>query len=73
MIAAVTAPTVILRGDFLEPVHPLAHAFELRASIKDSWLWINPNSPTAALGSAPEEAYALIRANAARQPALVGR
>jgi len=70
---SVTIPTVIIRGDFVEPVHPLVHAFELRESIKDSWLWIRPNSPTAALGSAPEEACALIRANAARQPALVGR
>ena len=49
------------------------HAFELRQSIKASWLWIRPNSPTGALGAAPEECYALIRANAARQPALVGR
>jgi pimeloyl-ACP methyl ester carboxylesterase len=70
---SITIPTLILRGDFLEPVHPLAHAFELRDSIKDSWLWIRPNHPTGALAGGGNEVYDLIKANAARQAALVGR
>jgi pimeloyl-ACP methyl ester carboxylesterase len=58
----IAVPTLILRGDVWEPVHPLPHAVELHASIKGSWLWIRPNSPTNVLGQAPQEAYALIRA-----------
>src|SRR5262249_52976964 len=39
----VTTPTLIMRGDEENPVHPLQHAVELHENIKGSWLWINPN------------------------------
>lgn len=68
----IRVPTLILRGDAWEPVHPLPHAVELHASIQGSWLWIRPNTGTSVLNVAPQEVYALLRAltaTAAREPA----
>lgn len=53
----VTTPTLIMRGDVWEPVHPLPHAIELHQSIRGSWLWIRPNTGSAVLNSQPEESY----------------
>jgi pimeloyl-ACP methyl ester carboxylesterase len=53
----VTCPTLIMRGDVWEPVHPLPHAVELHQSIRGSWLWIRPNTGSAVLMTAAEEAY----------------
>jgi len=57
---AISQPTLIMRGDRPDPAHPLSHAAELAGAIKDSWLWIRPNSPIAALYAGGEEAYELI-------------
>jgi pimeloyl-ACP methyl ester carboxylesterase len=57
---SVTTPTLIVRGDRPDPAHPLGHSFELAANIKDSWLWIRPNTDVRVMNAAPEETYALI-------------
>src|SRR5262249_32369166 len=41
---SVSIPTLIMRGDEENEVHPLRHAIELHENIRGSWLWINPNS-----------------------------
>jgi pimeloyl-ACP methyl ester carboxylesterase/CRP-like cAMP-binding protein len=43
-VAAITAPTLIVRGDIEEGGHPFAHAIELHQLIPNSWLWISPHS-----------------------------
>lgn len=58
----VETPALIMRGDVLEPVHPLAHAAELRNSLRNSRLWIRPNTAHTVINAAPEEAYAQITA-----------
>ncbi|MDP3659240.1 alpha/beta fold hydrolase [Phenylobacterium sp.] len=58
----VRVPTLILRGDEREVVHPLGHCFELHQNIPGSWLWIRPNTNGSSLNAAPEEGYALMRA-----------
>ncbi len=58
----VETPAFIMRGDILEPVHPLAHAAELRASLRNSRLWIRPNTVHTVINAAPDEAYAQITA-----------
>lgn len=37
-----TVPVLITRGDAREPVHPMAHSFELFQNIQGSRLWIKP-------------------------------
>lgn len=43
-VVAISAPTLIVRGDIEEGVHPLSHAVELHELIPHSWLWISPHS-----------------------------
>ena len=54
---SVTCPTLIMRGDVWEPVHPLPHAVELHQNIRGSWLWLRPNTGSAVIMAAAEEAY----------------
>lgn len=61
MSKTVTAPTLILRADEREVVHPLGHCFELHQNIPGSWLWIRPDTTGSLLTAAPNEACALIR------------
>jgi pimeloyl-ACP methyl ester carboxylesterase len=42
--SAITAPTLIMRGDATDPVHPLADAFRLHDVIHTSRLWIAPDT-----------------------------
>ena len=42
--SSVSVPTLILRGDVDDAVHRIAHAVELHARIKDSWLGIVPHT-----------------------------
>jgi pimeloyl-ACP methyl ester carboxylesterase len=58
---SVSAPTLLLRGDIDEPVHPVAHSVELHALIPGSWLAIYPNTAFNALRNRPKEAWELIR------------
>lgn len=62
----VVQPTLIVRGDQIEPVHPLSHAFELRARMPNAALWIRPETPSNVLNAAPDEAYAAFRRLTAR-------
>jgi pimeloyl-ACP methyl ester carboxylesterase len=57
----VTAPTLIVRGDIDDPVHPVSHAVELHAMIAKSWLAILPNTGFNALLGRPVESWDLIR------------
>ena len=57
----VAAPTLILRGDIDDPVHPVLHAVELHALIAASWLAILPNTGFNALLGRPTESWDLIR------------
>jgi pimeloyl-ACP methyl ester carboxylesterase len=59
---SVEAPALIMRGDVWEPVHPLPHAVELHKSLRNSRLWIRPNTGSAVIMAAAEETYAQIRA-----------
>jgi pimeloyl-ACP methyl ester carboxylesterase len=63
----IAAPTLILRGDINDPVHPVLHAVELHALIAGSWLAIYPNTGFNALLGRPEEAWGLIRRFTAEQ------
>lgn len=53
-------PALIMRGDLWEPIHPLPHALELHKSLRNSRLWIRPDTSYVLLTSAPEEACAQI-------------
>ena len=57
----VAAPTLIVRGDIDDPVHPVLHAVELHALIARSWLAIFPNTGFNALLGRPSESWDLIR------------
>ena len=59
--ARVAAPTLIIRGDIDDPVHPVLHAVELHALIRNSWLAILPNTGFNALLGRPTESWDLIR------------
>lgn len=43
-VAAISAPTLIIRGDIEEPFHPLVQAVDLHGALADSWLWIAPGT-----------------------------
>ncbi|MGI8552856.1 MAG: alpha/beta fold hydrolase [Dehalococcoidia bacterium] len=43
-VAAITSPSLIIRGDIEESFHPLMHAIELHELLPNSWLWISPHS-----------------------------
>jgi pimeloyl-ACP methyl ester carboxylesterase len=59
---SVTAPTLIMRGDEPNEVHPLRHAVELHENIAGSWLWINPNSRGGQLETATEASIPVLKA-----------
>jgi pimeloyl-ACP methyl ester carboxylesterase len=63
----VTAPTLILRGDIDDPVHPLQHAVDLHALIAGSWLAIFPNTGFNVLLGCPTDAWDLVRRFTAEQ------
>lgn len=62
----VTTPTLILRGDEREVVHPIEHCLELHQNIAGSWLWIRPNTKGALAAAAPEAFFDLLRTHMAR-------
>jgi pimeloyl-ACP methyl ester carboxylesterase len=64
---SVDAPTLIIRGDIDDPVHPVLHAVELHALIPGSWLTILPNTGFNALLGRPTESWDLIRRFVAEQ------
>jgi pimeloyl-ACP methyl ester carboxylesterase len=57
----VRTPTLFLRGDIDEPVHPVRHSVVLHERIPGSWLAIYPNTPFNAMRARPQEAWSLIR------------
>jgi pimeloyl-ACP methyl ester carboxylesterase len=59
---AVTIPTLIMRGDEREVVHPIEHCLELHQNIAGSWLWIRPNTKGGLVAAAPEAFFARLRA-----------
>jgi pimeloyl-ACP methyl ester carboxylesterase len=63
----VAVPTLIVRGDIDDPVHPVLHAVELHAQIAGSWLAILPNTGFNALLGRPIESWDLIRRFVAEQ------
>jgi len=63
----VAVPTLIVRGDTDDPVHPVLHAVELHALIAGSWLAIFPNTGFNALLGRPSEAWELVRRFVAEQ------
>ena len=56
----IQAPTLLLRGDIDDPVHPVMHSAELHQVIPSSWLAIYPNTEFNALRARPQEAWELI-------------
>jgi pimeloyl-ACP methyl ester carboxylesterase len=63
----VQAPTLLLRGDIDDPVHPVMHSVELHQLIPNSRLAIYPNTEFNALRARPKEAWDLIRGFVAEQ------
>jgi pimeloyl-ACP methyl ester carboxylesterase len=59
--ARVQAPTLLVRGDIDDPVHPVIHSVELHDLLPKSWLAIYPNTEFNALRARPKEAWDLIR------------
>lgn len=57
----IQAPTLLVRGDIDDPVHPVAHSVELHQLLPKSWLAIYPNTEFNALRARPKEAWDLIR------------
>ena len=57
----VTRPTLLLRGDIDDPVHPVRHSVELHELLPTSWLAIYPNTEFNALRARPQETWDLIR------------
>jgi len=61
LCAGVQAPTLLLRGDRDEPVHPLAHAVELLQRMPNARLAVLPKTTTAVAMAAPLKFHALLR------------
>ncbi len=61
LCAKVSAPTLIMRGDIDDPVHPLAHSVEMRGLIPDSRLAIVPKTGSGVSMGEPEMMRQLIR------------
>jgi pimeloyl-ACP methyl ester carboxylesterase len=64
----VTLPTLLMRGNAREQIHPIPHAVQLFENIKTAQLWIDPRGG----GLANPEGYERVRAfvaAAAREPA----
>ena len=57
----ISAPTLLLRGDINDPVHPVIHSAELHALLPKSWLSIFPNTEFNALRARPAESWEIIR------------
>ena len=57
----VQLPTLVVRGDTPEPVHPLAHSVEIRETLPNARLAIVPNKVSGLNNSAPEEMRRFIR------------
>ena len=57
----VTVPTLIMRGDLPEPVHPIAHATELHERMPDTRLAILPNTGTVVYNNASEAMRSMVR------------
>jgi pimeloyl-ACP methyl ester carboxylesterase len=62
---AVLTPTLILRGDEREVVHPIEHCLELYQNIVGSTLWIRPNTKGALAAAAPDEFFPILTAHIA--------
>lgn len=43
-VAAISAPTLVIRGDIDEALHPLVQAIDLHGALADSCLWIAPRT-----------------------------
>ena len=54
-------PTLIMRGDAADRIHPFSHAIDAFERIPDSRLAIFPRSPTQVAGNQPELFRRLIR------------
>lgn len=63
----VQAPTLLLRGDMDDPVHPIMHSVEMHQLLPKSWLAIYPNTEFNALRARPTESWDLIRRFVAEQ------
>lgn len=57
---AITAPTLILRGDDRTGPYPLEHSTLLYRTIKDSWLAILPNTRSGVLVRSSKSAYTMM-------------
>lgn len=57
----VTVPSLVMRGDRDEPIHPVSHSMAIYERIPGAWLAIYPNTPFNALRAHPKEAWSLIR------------
>lgn len=57
----VQAPTLVMRGDIDEPIHPVEHSVAVHQRVPDSWLAIYPNTEFNAMRAHPAETWALIR------------
>ena len=57
----VMAPTLLVRGDIDDPVHPVMHSAELHRLFPKSWLAIFPNTEFNALRGRPQDTWSLIR------------
>ncbi|MBM3676874.1 MAG: alpha/beta hydrolase [Actinobacteria bacterium] len=60
LLDGVEQPVLVCRGDVDDPIHPLAHAFEVHARIAGSQLWIAPGTPFSATRFRPDEAVGQI-------------
>lgn len=63
----VQAPTLLLRGDIDDLVHPVMHSVELHRLLPKSWLAIYPNTEFNVLQAHPQEAWDLIHRFVAEQ------
>ena len=60
LVKQINVPTLIIRGDSPEPVHPMEQAFECWQSIPGARLWIRPDMGDGSGLSSPE-GYDLLR------------
>jgi len=51
----VKTPALIMRGDEDDTVHPIADAIQLRANLKNSWLWVIPKVRHSLMRDCPEK------------------
>ena len=57
----IKVPTLVMRGDIDEPIHPVEHSVAVHQRTVDSWLAIYPNTEFNAMRAHPAETWALIR------------